>query len=415
MRRAFAGPEQLVRTAGRLDEVEQRVAVARGLGRDVLVRRVVVGPDGLLGERVELEGEAEDPLAAVHPVDLVAVGHVQVGRLHRAIAVAVGHRPGEGHERVVIVLRHVRGTAGQRVAVRVEDPLAVRVEGHVRPDLLPSAHDPAQDEVAERARLGRRERRRAAVGQGARIRGRSAAAAPAVVVVAVEVGADRRRAGVRLAVLAPGAVRVAGQVVHEAVGIDREDEPDLAAVDEGLDAGVAGVAVGQDVEQVERLLDGEMLAGVEPGVDEDLRLRLVERDVVADLGCPDGSPLVAAPDREDVDDARVGGFDGLDVGDHLRQVVVARVIGREVRFRGVRARDGRSGRRQRGDRGQGDPDGEARAQRGPATGCIAQGWGCRHLGATEGPIRRHRYHGSRSRDDGVGVYRACTVDARPDA
>ena len=69
--------------------------------------------------------------------------------------------------------------------------------------------------------------------------GRAAAAAPLVAVVAVEVGADGGRAGVRLAVLAPGAERVAGEVEAHPVGVEGEDDEDLAAVDEAAHDPVA--------------------------------------------------------------------------------------------------------------------------------------------------------------------------------
>ena len=56
-------------------------------GRDLRVVGVVVPPDGRLLGRVELEGEAEDPVGRVQPVDLVAVGDVQVRRLLGRVAV----------------------------------------------------------------------------------------------------------------------------------------------------------------------------------------------------------------------------------------------------------------------------------------------------------------------------------------
>src|SRR5688500_3215539 len=111
----------------------------------------------------------------------------------------------------MIVDGHVRGDGGEGVAVRPQDLLAGAVERDGRLDLLATADDAAVDEVAHRPGLGRGEGLRAAVGErGLRAR-RAAAAAPAVVVVAVEVGADGGRAGIGLAVLAPGTIRGAGQ------------------------------------------------------------------------------------------------------------------------------------------------------------------------------------------------------------
>ena len=94
---SYSGPQSLTAAgladrgprAGRLvDEVQDRGPVAGGLRRDRLVGRVVVAPHrGLLGG-VELEGVREDPVLEVQPVDLVAVGDVQVGRLLGRVAVA---------------------------------------------------------------------------------------------------------------------------------------------------------------------------------------------------------------------------------------------------------------------------------------------------------------------------------------
>ena len=116
------------------------------------------------------------------------------------------------------------------------------------------------------------------------------------------------------------------------------------------------VVVGQQVEQVERLLDGHVLAGVVEGVEQDLGLGLVDRDVVADLGRPDRPALVARPDREDVDDRRLGRLDGLDLGLHLGVVVIGTVPSREAGPTAGPAVDARIDRRE--DRGGGDDSGE---------------------------------------------------------
>jgi hypothetical protein len=104
-----------------------------------------------------------------------------------------------------------------------------------------------------------------------------------------------------LTVLAPGAVGTGGDVVLAAVGVDVEDDVDLAAVDQRPDLRVGVVFAGQLVEQVEAHLDGEVLAGVLAALEEHLGFGLVGRDVVADLGSPQLAALVGAPDAEPPD------------------------------------------------------------------------------------------------------------------
>ena len=217
------------------------------------------------------------------------------------------------------------------------------------PDLLAAVDDPAVHEVAQGPGLGGGEGRRPPVVPRGRVARRAAAAPPAVVVVAVQVGPDETGPGRRLAVLAPEPVRVAGDVVDVPVRVEREDDPDLAGVDHGAHAGVGRVVARERVEEGERLLQAEPLAGVVQGVDQDLRLRLVERHVVGDLGDPDVAPLVALPDREDVDEVGVGGLDGVDLGHHLGVGVVAAVAARVVRL-GGRGRGGEADEQARGER-----------------------------------------------------------------
>src|SRR6185503_5460554 len=145
------------------------------------------------------------------------------------------------------------------------------------------ADDPAVDEVPDDPGLGRREGRRATVGLRGGAAGRAAAAAPLVAVVAVEVRAHVRGTGVGLAVLAPRAVAAGGDVVLRAVRVHRRDDPDLAAVHDGADPGVGRVVVRVQVQQVDRHLHGQVLAGVVVGVVEHLGLGLVGADVVGDL------------------------------------------------------------------------------------------------------------------------------------
>ena len=140
-----------------------------------------------------------------------------------------------------------------------------------------------------------------------------------IAVVPVEVRADRARPGVGLAVLAPGPVRRAGEVVLGAVRVDREHDPDLAGVDDAGDPAVRAVARGQPAQQREVLLERQVLAGVMQRIEHDLRLGLVGGDVVRDLGDPQVAMLVALADRADGHDVGVGGLSGLDLGDHLRR------------------------------------------------------------------------------------------------
>ena len=329
-----------VRACRAVDQVEDRAPVTRRLGGDLRVVGVVVAPHGRRLGGVELVGEREDPVRGVQPVDLVAVGDVQLGRLLGRVAVLRGLGAAEGHERLPVEGRHVGRHVAVRVAVGPQDQLAVGVERDVRLDLLDAVDHATRDEVPERARLGRRPGRRAAVLERRRAAGRAAAAAPLVAVVAVEVGADGGRARVRLAVLAPGAERVAGEVEAHPVRVEGEDDEDLAAVDEAAHGPVRRVVAGQPAEGRERLLDREVLARVVERVDEDLGLRLVVVDVVTDLRRPDVPALVALADGEHVDEVGVVRLRLLDLGDHLGQVVVPAHVGREVRLRGGRGRRG---------------------------------------------------------------------------
>ncbi len=226
-----------------------------------------------------------------------------------------------------------------------------RMERDRELDLLEPADPAAEDEVADRLRLGRRERPRTVVRLG-RLRARRAVTAREVVaVVAVEVRADARRAAVRLAVLAPLAVRVPGQVVLGAVGVDRRDDPDLVAVDDVRDPRVRTVSVGEPAQDRQALLEREVLASVVQRIEQDLRFGLVGSDVVGDLDDVDIATLVRGPDRADLHDVGVGRLGVHEDLDHLGVTVVAGILGREVRGRGGRGRGGRGADRQeQGDR-----------------------------------------------------------------
>ena len=150
--------DRAVRAVGLLHQVQDGVPVdatsarrsSRRAGTSASGRQRVV-----VGTRVHLEGEREDALRAVHPVDLVAVGDVEVARLLGLVAVGGGHRLGHGHERPVIDDGHVRRNVRVGVAVGPEDQVARRVEGDVGADLLHAVDHAAQHEVADGARLWR--------------------------------------------------------------------------------------------------------------------------------------------------------------------------------------------------------------------------------------------------------------------
>ena len=316
----------------------------------------MVAPHGGRLGRVELEGEAEDPVDAVHPVDLVPVGDVEVRGLHRAVAVPRRHRAAERREGVAVQARHVRGHIGLRVAVGPEDELAVGVQRDVGADLLDAVNHAAVHEVPNRPNL------RGGPGAGPAIRdvqpaaGAAVAAAPPVAVVAVEIREDRHAGRRPLEVLAPGAERGAGEVIAHAVRVDGKDDEGLALVHEARGLLVRAVAVRQPAQDRQRLLRGQVLAGVVEGVDEDLRLVLVHGHVVADLGHQDHAALVAPADGEDAHDVRVvhGGL--ADLANQLRPVVVPAPAGRPVRLGGQCGRRGdvrHEGERQCGERGTG--------------------------------------------------------------
>ncbi len=204
-----------------------------------------------------------------------------------------------------------------------------------RGDLLLAADHPGADEVGDHLGLLGGLRRAAPVGLAGGGTGGAAAAAPLVVPVAVEVGADVAAAGVRLPVLAPTAVAAGGDVVLAAVRVEVRDHPDLPVVDDIGDPAVGGVLVAEFVQQVERHLDGEVLAGVLVGGEEHLGFVLVGTDVVADLDGDDRPALVGGADDPLAHDVGVRGHDGVDVGGGLRVVVVAGVGGREVVQRGA--------------------------------------------------------------------------------
>ena len=223
------------------------------------------------------------------------------------------------------------------------------------PDLLDAVHHAPVDEVAQGARLGCRERGRAAVGVGAPLARRPTAATPAVSVVAVEVRVHGVPGGVALQVLAPGPVRRAGEVVAHAVRVEGEDDEHLARVHEACHGLVRPVVARQPAEERERLLGRQVLPCVMEGVDQHLRLRLVLRDVVADLGHPDVQTPGARADRGQGHDRRVVHGRLLDLGDQLRPVVVPAVGGGPVRFRGGDRGGGRQDKGGGDQQGSGDP------------------------------------------------------------
>jgi hypothetical protein len=113
------------------------------------------------------------------------------------------------------------------------------------------------------------------------------------------------------------------------------------------------------------------------GVEQDLGLVLVGRDVVADLGRPDTSAPITRADREDIDDIRPGCLHRLDLRDHLRVVVIERVLGREVRGggggRGSSGAEEADNRRDEGEAmGAAMRDGHADRVTEPNRACIPQ-------------------------------------------
>ncbi len=239
----------------------------------------------------------------------------------------------------VVVSGHLRVCGCLGVAVRVEHVLAIAVDVEHFLDLLHATDPAAGDEVAQDLILRGLERVLTAVARGARLAARSAAARPLVAPVPVQVDADLVRAGVCLAVLAPAGESARTDVVHGAIRVEHRDDPDLARVD---DRGHAlaerrrlPVVVGQQMDQVQALLGGEVLAGVHVALDEDLRLSLVAIGVVADLDRPDRPALEAVADaRQPGDPVRrtlpVRSRHALQVRGHLGVGVVARVAGGEV-------------------------------------------------------------------------------------
>ena len=270
--------------------------------------------------------------------------------------------------------RHVARDVSHRVAVWPHDQPTVLVIGQGRGDLLPTADDPAREEVPHRAGLRRGERLRTAIGDGLRVRARAATATPAIAVVAIEIGALGGRPRIRLAVLAPVVVLAPGDVVFGAVRVHEEHDPDLARIDDLRDPGVRSVTVGQPAQDPQRHLDAHVLVGVVAPIDHDFRLTLVGRHVVRDLGGPELPSEIALADGEPPDDVGVRGLGGSDLGRDLGMGVVARIARRELVRRKGRGRgeergdeqtDGQGGRRDLGERagchasmvtGRGKPD-----------------------------------------------------------
>ena len=98
------------------------------------------------------------------------------------------------------------------------------------------------------------------------------------------------------------------------------------------------------------------------GVEQDLGLLLVGRDVVRDLRRPDLAVLVALADRELLDDRRVVGDGLVELRDHLGVGVVAGVLRGEIR--GGDGRDGgHEGEQQETGKGGGEGTHGAKSDR----------------------------------------------------
>ncbi len=245
-------------------------------------------------------------MGAIHPVDLVTIGHIQAHRLLRQVAGRLAHLPTERLEDgPILAVRH----AGRAVAPGPEDHPAEGVEGEVRADLLPPVDDAAVDERGQRRGFRRRPGSAAAVVPRPGIATRAAAATPGPVVVAVEIGPDGARPRCRLAVLAPVAIDTRGVVELGPVRVEVEHDPQLSRVDAARGVDIGPVSIHQRMQETDGGLDPHVLAGVMTGDDEHLRLGLIGRDVVADLGRPQLATLPAATDAEALDDARMGRCD----------------------------------------------------------------------------------------------------------
>ena len=117
---------------------------------------------------------------------------------------------------------------------------------------------------------------------------------------AVEVGADGRRAARRLAVLAPEVVAPVFDVVRGAVGVHREDDPDLAVVDDVRDPRGRPVALGRASAGLPGSSGGSCARRRGAGHRSGLRPALVGPDVIRNLHGPQVAALVALADRENV-------------------------------------------------------------------------------------------------------------------
>ncbi len=341
------------RTPSPLGEVQDGALVPAGLRCDARVVEIVAVR--------QLERVGIDPIDAVRVVAGRARGDVQVARLLGSIAVAGGHLLADVDQRVVVGAGHVARDVRHRVAIRPHDQAAGLVERDVDTDLLPTADDATSEEVAHRTGLRRRERPGSAVGDGLRVRACATAAAPAVAEVAVEIRPDVRRTRGRLAVLAPSMELAGGDVVLGAIGVEQEDDPDLAAVDDLPDAAVRPVAIDQPAHDLEGHLDAHVLVRVGAAVVEDLRLRLVGPHVVGDLHGPQFATVMALADRDALGDVRMGRDDGLRRCADLRVGVVA-LVSRGELVRGE------------GGGGEGDESAERDGgQRRPAAGGAAEG------------------------------------------
>ena len=110
--------------------------------------------------------------------------------------------------------------------------------------------------------------------------------------------------------------------------------------------------LGQQVQGGDGHLRAEVFARVMQAVEEDLRLALVGARLVGHLGRPELAALEALADGEEPHDVRVRGRDLLDVLDHLRVRVVARIACGVVGRRGLRGEAGRQRGQQEGGDGR---------------------------------------------------------------
>src|SRR6201991_3865023 len=78
-----------IRAVSLVEQVENRGAVARGLGRDDFVSRIEASLTR--SDWIHLEGEVNDAVNSVEPVEARPIGDIELAGLLRRVAVGRGH------------------------------------------------------------------------------------------------------------------------------------------------------------------------------------------------------------------------------------------------------------------------------------------------------------------------------------